>query len=111
MSGLVSPKASLLGLQTAICVPTWTIPVYGHPLCYFLFLQGHQSYWLRALPLGPHFFFLFRATPAAYGSSPGQGLNRAIAASLHTPQPQQLGIRAASVTYAVAHGNEGSLTH
>ena len=27
------------------------------------------------------------------------------------PQPQQLGIRAASATYVTAHGNTGSLTH
>ena len=28
-----------------------------------------------------------------------------------TPQPQQRGIRATSVTYTTAHGNAGSLTH
>ena len=52
------------------------------------------------------FFFLFRATSAAYGSSWARDRIRA-----PTPQPQQHPIRAASADYATAHGNAGSSTH
>ena len=63
------------------------------------------------------FFFSFcvfavsRAAPAAYGGSQARGLIGAVATGLHTPQPQQRGIRATSATYTAAHGNAGSLTH
>ena len=63
------------------------------------------------------FFFFFVcfaiswAAPAAYGGSQARGRIGAVAAGLCTPEPQQHGIRAASVTYTTAHGNAGSLTH
>ena len=43
------------------------------------------------------------AMPMAYVGSQARGHIRAIAAGLHTPQPQQRRIRAASVTYTTAH--------
>ena len=46
----------------------------------------------------------------AYGGSKARGRIGATAAGLR-PQPQQLQIRATSVTYPTAHGNAGSLTH
>ena len=55
------------------------------------------------------FFLLFRATPTAYGCSQSSSLIGVTAAGLH--HRQQLQIRAASVTYTIAHGNAGSLTH
>ena len=51
------------------------------------------------------------ATPAAYGSSQARDGLRAAGASLNTPQPQQHGIQAMSVTYAIVHSNAGSLSH
>ena len=50
------------------------------------------------------FIYLFRATPAVYGSS------RSCSCQL-TPQPQQHQIQALSMTYAPACSNAGSLTH
>ena len=41
---------------------------------------------------------------------PGWGSNQSHSRRA-TPQPWQRGIRAASVTYTIAHGNAGSLTH
>ena len=56
------------------------------------------------------FVLLFRATPSAYRGSQARG--RIGATSCRpTPQPQQLRIRAASVTYTTAHGSTSSLTH
>ena len=54
---------------------------------------------------------LFRAPPLAYGGSQTRGQIGAGAAGLHTPQPQQRGIRATFATYTTAHDNAGSLTH
>ena len=51
-------------------------------------------------------FCLFRAAPEAYGSSQARGQIGATTACL-----QKLRIRAESVTYIIAHGNTGSLTH
>ena len=56
-----------------------------------------------------YLFCLFRAAPAAYGSSQ-QGLNQSCRCQ-PTPQPQQYGIRGASVTYATACSSARSLTH
>ena len=56
------------------------------------------------------FFYLFRATPTAYGGSQARGLIGAVAAKTR-PEPQQLGTRAASATYTSAHSNAESLTH
>ena len=53
---------------------------------------------------------LVRAAPMTYGSSQARGPIRATAAGL-TPQPQQLAIRATSVTYTTPHSHAGSLTH
>ena len=50
------------------------------------------------------FSFLFRAAPAAYGSS------QAVAVRVHH-KPQHCGIWAAFATYTTAHSNAGSLTH
>ena len=65
------------------------------------------------------FFCLFAtswAASAAYGDSQARGSIGAVATSLrcsHQPtlEPQQRGIRAASVTHATAHSNAESLTH
>ena len=56
-------------------------------------------------------FLSFRATLAAYGGSQARGRIGAVAAGLCTPEPQQHGIRAASVTYTTAHGNAKSLAY
>ena len=54
------------------------------------------------------FFFFFRATPGAYGSSQARNLIGAVAASL---QHSHSNTRAKpSATYTTAHGNAGSLT-
>ena len=52
-------------------------------------------------------FFLFMATPVAYGSSQ---LNWSCSCQA-TPQPQQHRICAASVTCAIAYSSARSLTH
>ena len=58
------------------------------------------------------FFFAFSwAAPAAYGGSQARGPIGAVATGLATPEPQQLGIQATSVTNTTAHGNAGSLIH
>ena len=62
------------------------------------------------------FFFFFRASPAAYGSSQSRGWIGAAVASLchcHQPmlQPKQCQIQAMSETCTTADGNSGSLTH
>ena len=60
------------------------------------------------------FFCLFAismAGPAAYGGSQARGLIGGSYSCRPTPQPQQRGIQAKSVTYTTAHGNAGSLTH
>ena len=56
-------------------------------------------------------FFLFGATPVAYGSSQARGQIRAAAASQSNPQLQQHWIWVTSATYAIAHSNTRSLTH
>ena len=56
------------------------------------------------------FFWLFRATPSAYGCSQARGSNQSCRHQ-PTPEPQQPGIQAASVTYTTTHGNARSLTH
>ena len=48
------------------------------------------------------YFFLFMATPVAYGSSRGEESNQSCSCC-PMPQPQQRQIRAMSVTYAAAH--------
>ena len=58
---------------------------------------------------GLFFFCLFRATPMAYGSSQALDWIRPTAAGL-TPQTQQHGSWAVSVTYTTAQGNARSLT-
>ena len=55
-------------------------------------------------------FCLFRATPAAYGSSQARGLIGAVAAR-PMPEPQPCQIQVESATYSTAHGNARSLTH
>ena len=59
------------------------------------------------------FFCLFafsRAAPLAYGGPQARGLIEAVAAGLHQSH-SNWGIWAASVTYTIARGNTGSLTH
>ena len=56
------------------------------------------------------FFLLFRATPAVYGSSLARGRIR-VASCWPTPEPQQHGIWAPSVTYTTVHSSTRSLTH
>ena len=55
-------------------------------------------------------FVFCRAAPVAYGGSQAGGLIGAVAAK-PMPEPQQLGIRAASATYTTAHDNARSPTH
>ena len=76
---------------------------------YFLNLK-HESilYAIHSILFSFFLFFFFRATPVAHGSSPARGQ---IGAAAATPQSQQHGIQAVSVTYTTAHGNAGSLTH
>ena len=57
------------------------------------------------------FFFLFRASLAAYGSSQVRGWIGDVAYLQPMPQTQQHGIRAKPETYITAHGNVRSLTH
>ena len=52
---------------------------------------------------------LFRAAPAAYGSSQASRSNQSHSCQ-PTAQPQQLGIWASSATYTTAHSNAGCLT-
>ena len=54
--------------------------------------------------------FVFRAAPATYVKFPGSGSNQSCSCQA-SPQPQERRIWAASVTYTIAHGNVGSLTH
>ena len=74
-------------------------------VAFLLILSSHISY-LVLFEGNSFLFFLFLAAPAAYGSSQAGGWMRA-----PTPQPQQRGIRATSVTYTIAQGNARSLTH
>ena len=55
------------------------------------------------------FVCIFRFSPWAYGSSYARGGIRAVAADLHTPQPQQRQIWATA--YTTTHSNAGLLTH
>ena len=50
-------------------------------------------------------FAISWAVPAAYGGSQARDLIGA------APEPQQLGMQAASATYTSAHSNAGSLPH
>ena len=87
-------------------------------VCKFLQREGLPS---RAANLHPHdlkeiqalfihlFILLSMATTMAFGGSQARG---PISYSRRpTPQPQQRGIRAASMTYTTAHGNARSLIH
>ena len=56
------------------------------------------------------FYCLFRATPAAYGSSQARGFILFFIFLGPIPQPQQHGIQAVSATYTTVHSNPGSLT-
>ena len=55
------------------------------------------------------FFFFFRAAPGIW-RFPGYGYNWSCS-HWPTPQPQHLGIQAASATYTTVQGNAGSLIH
>ena len=58
------------------------------------------------------FFFFFRASPMAYGSSQaGVELELQLPSYTTAPQPQQCRIWAVSVAYSTAHSNTGALTH
>ena len=77
----------------------------------FLYSSNPQTRWV--LPILSFlnlffisFFFLFRATLVAHGGPQARGWIGATAASL-----QQCQIWAVSVTYTIAHGNAGSVTH
>ena len=56
------------------------------------------------------FFFLFKAIPAASGTSQARCLIGTAAAGLHHSHSSGAS-GAASATYAIAHGNAKSLTH
>ena len=70
--------------------------IFSHSVGYFLFVDGFFFFFF--------FFFVFRAVPAAYGSSTERGQIRAVAASLHHSHSN------ARSTHMTAHGNAGSLT-
>ena len=53
---------------------------------------------------------IFRAAPAAHGSSQARGSNKSYSCQ-PTPQPQQCEIQAETATYTTAHSNARSLTH
>ena len=75
-------------------------------------LLKSEARWLENRKINFLFFFvfgLFRAVPAAYGSSQAMdGIGACIC--WPTPQPQQFQIQAASATYTTGHGNARSLT-
>ena len=64
---------------------------------------------MLTLVLCPFCFFLFRAAQGVNGSFWARGQIRAVAAGLHHSHSDW--ILTTSATYAVAHGNAGSLTH
>ena len=59
---------------------------------------------VRLITKLPFFFWLFRATPAAYGGSQARGSNQS-----YSCRPHQ--IQAVAVTYTTAQGNARSLSH
>ena len=79
-------------------------PTSSRRLCWVLNLQSHSgmSNWFFLLLLH---FFLFMATPIAYGSSLARGQAGASPAGLHQCQ-----VRTTSATYTAACSNSGSLT-
>ena len=104
-------------LSTCFVLPTGG---YSRSFCPFLtkeILRHHDQFippslWFSYFVI----FFIFLSFWHFLGRSssiwrfPGQGSNRSCSRP-PTPQPQQLGIRAASATYTTAHGNAGSFTH
>ena len=56
------------------------------------------------------YFSLFQGRTCSIWKFPGQASNQSYSWQ-HTPQPQQLGIRAVSVIYSTAHSNARPLTH
>ena len=87
------------------------------PRIYIIFTpQKHTEIFKRLVHFINVFFFFFlsfyllRAAPTAYGGSQDRGSNPSCS-HRPTPEPQQRGIWAASVTYTTAHGNARSLTH
>ena len=73
-------------------------------------LPGYYYFWGEGIILFFSFFFFvflpfLGPLPAAYGGSQARGPIGTVAASLHTPQPQQRRIRALSATYTTAHSN------
>ena len=82
--------------------PDWTTDLLDLSV---LLTAKHSIYWCTQVS-----FFLFRAAPAACGSSQARGQLGASAASPHF-QLQQHQIQATPATFTIAHGNTGSLTH
>ena len=74
----------------------------GPPQFFFLFLSKNSFYYL-------FIYCLFRATPAAYGSSQARGWNGTVATGLHHSH-SNAGSEL-SVSYTTAHGSAGSLIH
>ena len=66
----------------------------------YSFIALFFFYHIHVLFLNKLFFFFFRATPEAYGSSQARDLIRATVAGLHHSHQQHQ-----------VHGNAGSLTH
>ena len=67
-------------------------------------MKSQYSFMTKLLFLFFFVFCIFRATPTAYGGSQARGANQSYSCQ-PTPQPQQHGIGATSVTYTTAHGN------
>ena len=107
-SSLISAHSYFQESFMALSLPFGFFPIINLS---FLSMKCRLPLQLRLFPFSFFFFFfffffwLFRATPMAYGSSQARSQIGA------TPQPQQQGLQAASVTYTTAHGHAGSSTH
>ena len=96
------PAPSLLPLEFRLHPPWWVIAETPTVLRMWSFLVK-----LKLELFFSFFFWLFRAEPAAYGSSQAR-----VELELQpTPQPQQLRIQALSATDTAVQGNAESFTH
>ena len=98
---------NVVGFKCSALVQMFTISEQDH------FREPWVNTWLNGIVWLIYFSLFFggvlsSAAPEAYGSSQARGWIRAVSCQ-PTPQPQQRGIQAVSVTYITAHGN--TLTH
>ena len=85
------------------------ITLLPHPSTHYIELN-FTSQLLKIVCIYLFTYYLFRATPAAYGSAQARGGIGAAAAGLHYSH-SSIGIWATFVTYTSAYGNTRSLTH